>query len=67
MICHCGQKLTKKRSAKGRKNLYYCKTCDCTYCFVLVRMSVECSRKLYKDRAITLKEVRQKKRGRKKK
>jgi len=60
--CHCKTELKLKKPFKGRHNVYECPRCKCIYSFILVRMSTECSKKLYKDRAISLKEVRQKRR-----
>lgn len=64
--CHCDKKLTKKKPFKGRKNVYLCKFCGCTYAFTLVIRSVDCSKKLIKpNQTKTLGELR-KERKRKK-
>jgi len=55
----------KAHNKKGRKNVYICPKCKCIFCFIIVRMSVKCARKLIGDKII--KKLRPKKRKKKRK
>lgn len=67
--CHCKTTLKKKKVRKGRKGVYQCPKCGCTYALSLVIMSNECSRKVVSARQSTnqsLADLRKKKKRRKK-